>query len=143
MSMLVSTTAQAIFNRGFFNSTCWHASSSTKFPCSTNRLIASTDHRKSCSYRLVNLLNSSYIIEHTRHKFQLGHPHETNMNMASSTMPLASIPTSSMSSTTMDSTMMMMSSMMMTFYTSTTTSLYSMAWTPSSRGQYAGTCIGW
>ena len=29
----------------------------------------------------------------------------------------------------------------MTFFTSTATSLYSTAWTPSSTGQYAGTCI--
>ena len=29
----------------------------------------------------------------------------------------------------------------MTFFTSTVTSLYSAAWTPSSTGQYAGTCI--
>ncbi|KAF1949763.1 hypothetical protein CC80DRAFT_428348 [Byssothecium circinans] len=31
--------------------------------------------------------------------------------------------------------------MAMTFFTSTTTPLFSMAWTPTSSGQYAGTCI--
>ena len=34
-----------------------------------------------------------------------------------------------------------MSTMMMTFTVSTTTPLYSNAWTPSTVGQYAGTCI--
>ncbi|KAK4692072.1 solute carrier family 31 (copper transporter), member 1, partial [Lecanoromycetidae sp. Uapishka_2] len=46
-----------------------------------------------------------------------------------------------MSSSAANSTMMAMSSMMMAFFTSTTTTLYSTAWTPSSTGQYAGTCI--
>jgi hypothetical protein len=41
----------------------------------------------------------------------------------------------------MASGMMDMSQMMMTFFTSTTTSLYSNSWTPTSTGQYAGTCI--
>jgi copper transporter 1 len=36
---------------------------------------------------------------------------------------------------------MSMSSMMMAFFTSNSTTLYSMAWTPSSKGQYAGTCV--
>lgn len=36
---------------------------------------------------------------------------------------------------------MMSDQMQMTFFTSTATSLYSIAWTPSSTGQYAGTCI--
>ncbi|KAF2117466.1 Ctr copper transporter family-domain-containing protein [Lophiotrema nucula] len=40
-----------------------------------------------------------------------------------------------------DSTMMGMDSMAMTFFTSTSTPLFSMAWTPASTGQYAGTCI--
>ncbi len=34
-----------------------------------------------------------------------------------------------------------MSMMSMTFYTSTTTALYSPAWCPTTTGQYAGTCI--
>jgi copper transporter 1 len=58
----------------------------------------------------------------------------SGMSMASSTassMPMASSST----------TMMGMSSMAMTFFTATSTPLYSMAWTPSSSGQYAGTCI--
>jgi len=38
--------------------------------------------------------------------------------------------------TTMD-----MSMMSMTFFTSTTTSLYSAMWSPTNTGQYAGTCI--
>ena len=36
---------------------------------------------------------------------------------------------------------MPMSSMQIVFYTSTTTPLYSNSWTPSTSGQYAGTCI--
>jgi len=46
-----------------------------------------------------------------------------------------------MSSSNAGSTMTGMSSMMMAFFTSTSTTLYSMAWTPSSTGHYAGTCI--
>lgn len=34
-----------------------------------------------------------------------------------------------------------MSEMAMVFFTSTTTPLYSPAWTPSTTGQYAGTCL--
>lgn len=34
-----------------------------------------------------------------------------------------------------------MSSMQMTFFSSTSTPLYSSAWTPRSTGQYTGTCI--
>ena len=41
----------------------------------------------------------------------------------------------------MDSSMMSMADMMMVFFTSTSTPLYSKAWTPSSTGAYAGTCI--
>ncbi|PNS18804.1 hypothetical protein CAC42_5343 [Sphaceloma murrayae] len=51
---------------------------------------------------------------------------------------------SSSSSSTSDSghsSMMAMSDMMMTFFTSTSTALYSEDWTPNSTGQYAGTCI--
>lgn len=33
------------------------------------------------------------------------------------------------------------SSMVMTFFESTSTSIFSMAWTPSGASQYAGTCI--
>ncbi|KIW18596.1 hypothetical protein PV08_02885 [Exophiala spinifera] len=39
------------------------------------------------------------------------------------------------------SMMMSMQDMMMVFFTGTQTPLYSTAWTPSSTGQYAGTCI--
>lgn len=38
-------------------------------------------------------------------------------------------------------TTMSMSMMSMTFFTSTTTPIYSAAWKPTSTGQYAGTCI--
>lgn len=34
-----------------------------------------------------------------------------------------------------------MSTMSMTFFTSTSTSLFSASWTPTTPGQYAGTCI--
>ncbi|KAE8450317.1 hypothetical protein EG329_006745 [Mollisiaceae sp. DMI_Dod_QoI] len=40
-----------------------------------------------------------------------------------------------------NTTMMSMSMMSMTFFTSTTTPLYSSGWVPSSVGAYAGTCI--
>lgn len=43
--------------------------------------------------------------------------------------------------TTTNSTLMGMNSMAMVFFTSSTTPLYAWAWTPSSLGQYAGTCI--
>jgi copper transporter 1 len=39
------------------------------------------------------------------------------------------------------SSMMGMEDMAMTFFTSTTTPLFSKAWTPNGAGQYAGTCI--
>ncbi|KAF2005042.1 hypothetical protein P154DRAFT_518618 [Amniculicola lignicola CBS 123094] len=57
------------------------------------------------------------------------------MSMATSTGSMDSM---DMSSTT---SMMGMDTMAMTFFTSTTTPLFSMAWTPNSAGQYAGTCI--
>ncbi|KAM3416536.1 Copper transport protein [Cercospora zeina] len=57
--------------------------------------------------------------------------------MATSTGMASSSDMSSMHS----SMMMDMSQMMMTFFTSTTTALYSNTWTPTSQGQYAGTCI--
>jgi copper transporter 1 len=37
--------------------------------------------------------------------------------------------------------MMGMNQMTMTFFTSSTTALFSSSWTPASTGQYAGTCI--
>ncbi|TID25803.1 Ctr copper transporter protein [Venturia nashicola] len=52
-----------------------------------------------------------------------------------------SMPSSTTSSSSEMSMMMGMDSMAMTFFTSSTTPLYSMAWTPKSVGQYAGTCI--
>lgn len=51
-----------------------------------------------------------------------------------------SSPTSSMSMSSDPSTMSM-ADMTMTFFTSATTPLYSMDWTPHTTGQYAGTCI--
>lgn len=41
----------------------------------------------------------------------------------------------------MPSSMMYMSDMAMTFFTSFKTPLYATTWTPSSQGEYAGTCI--
>ncbi|KAE9962921.1 hypothetical protein EG328_011921 [Venturia inaequalis] len=52
-----------------------------------------------------------------------------------------SMATSTASSPSDMSAMMGMDSMAMTFFTASTTPLYSMTWTPSSVGQYAGTCI--
>lgn len=70
------------------------------------------------------------------------------MTMASSTaMAMATATSSSdmnMATSTTDmtmTTMMGMNEMAMTFFTSTSTPLYSMSWTPSSAGKYAGTCI--
>lgn len=71
----------------------------------------------------------------------------TMADMASSTMSMAMASATSssdmggMDMSGHDSSMMGMSSMMMTFFTSTTTPLFSEAWTPSGAGQYAGTCI--
>ncbi|PVH69991.1 hypothetical protein DL98DRAFT_521861 [Cadophora sp. DSE1049] len=72
-----------------------------------------------------------------------------DMSVSMSMTDMATATTSSMSmatsSASMDMTtssdMMGMSSMAMTFFTSSTTPLYSLSWTPSSPGQYAGTCI--
>jgi copper transporter 1 len=63
------------------------------------------------------------------------------MNMgATNTMVAMSMPTSGdASSSGIDK--MKMGDMAMTFFTSSTTSLYSKSWTPTSTGQYAGTCI--
>lgn len=61
------------------------------------------------------------------------------MDMGSMTMP--STPESTSSSSMDMSGMMGMSDMMMVFFTSTTTPLYSKAWTPTGAGTYAGTCI--
>lgn len=52
-------------------------------------------------------------------------------------MPMASSTSSSVSS----HTIVDMDTMAMTFFTSSTTPLYSMDWTPTTAGQYAGTCI--
>ncbi|KAL5382552.1 hypothetical protein DPSP01_006393 [Paraphaeosphaeria sporulosa] len=59
----------------------------------------------------------------------------------SMSMPMA---TESATSGSMDmgsSSVMAMSTMAMTFFSSTTTPLFSTTWTPASVGQYAGTCI--
>jgi hypothetical protein len=44
-------------------------------------------------------------------------------------------------STMTNTTVMSMSMMSMTFFTSTMTPIYSSMWSPTSTGQYAGTCI--
>jgi hypothetical protein len=44
-------------------------------------------------------------------------------------------------STMTNTTVMSMSMMSMTFFTSTMTPIYSAMWSPTSTGQYAGTCI--
>lgn len=71
---------------------------------------------------------------------------QSAMDMSTSSMSMS--PTSTMSGMSMaSSTSSSMSSMMgmdmmaMTFFTSSTTPLYSMSWMPDSIGQYAGTCI--
>jgi copper transporter 1 len=51
------------------------------------------------------------------------------------------VPSATGSTSSSMSGMMGMSGMMMVFFTSTTTPLYSKAWTPSGAGTYAGTCI--
>lgn len=48
---------------------------------------------------------------------------------------------STTNTTTTTTTMMDASMMSMTFFTSTTTPVWSSMWTPSTAGQYAGTCI--
>ncbi|KAK6615551.1 ctr copper transporter [Botrytis cinerea] len=61
---------------------------------------------------------------------------------ATSTMSGMSMASSTSSSMSMSSdTMMTMDSMAMTFFTSSTTPLFSMGWTPATMGQYVGTCI--
>ncbi|KFY08807.1 hypothetical protein V492_05885 [Pseudogymnoascus sp. VKM F-4246] len=64
------------------------------------------------------------------------------MDMDSMDMPMAT-PTdgSSMSMPTSSSDTMAMGGMPMVFFTSTTTSLWSSTFTPSTTGQYAGICI--
>ncbi|OJJ95981.1 hypothetical protein ASPACDRAFT_47339 [Aspergillus aculeatus ATCC 16872] len=61
------------------------------------------------------------------------------MAMAMGTSTATSSSTTSMSTDSSSSSVSM--SMTMVFFTSTTTPLYSNAWTPSTTGQYAGTCI--
>lgn len=73
-------------------------------------------------------------------------PHPPNMDSMTTTTTASATATDSMSmssSTSMSSssTLMGMDSMAMTFFTSTSTPLYSMDWMPSTAGQYAGTCI--
>lgn len=65
----------------------------------------------------------------------------SKMNMGTTTtMAAMSMPTSGdASSSGMEMTEM--GDMAMTFFASSTTPLYSASWTPTSRGQYAGTCI--
>ncbi|KAE8451688.1 hypothetical protein EG329_003145 [Mollisiaceae sp. DMI_Dod_QoI] len=58
--------------------------------------------------------------------------------MDMSTMTTAASTTSSMSMATSPASSDMTT---MTFFTSTSTPLYSMSWMPASTGQYAGTCI--
>lgn len=72
---------------------------------------------------------------------------KTDMDSMSKTMSMPSATSTSMGGMGgMDhgdsmSTTMYMSEMAMTFFTSTSTPLYSNSWTPANRGQYAGTCI--
>jgi copper transporter 1 len=77
----------------------------------------------------------------------------SSMSMSGMSMSISSSPTSTMSGMSMASSassmdmssagtqMMQMDAMAMTFFTSTVTPLFSMAWTPNSAGQYTGTCI--
>lgn len=67
----------------------------------------------------------------------------STMSMATSTSSMSMSTSTSMSGMDMDmgSSMMGMSDMMMTFFTSFKTPLFSETWTPTSKGQYAGTCI--
>ncbi|OQN96856.1 hypothetical protein B0A48_17410 [Cryoendolithus antarcticus] len=67
-----------------------------------------------------------------------------NMATATSSMAMASSTASAghdMSGMASTSSMMGMSDMTMTFFSSNTTPLYSMTWTPANMGQYAGTCL--
>ncbi|KAF4774225.1 ctr copper transporter [Colletotrichum scovillei] len=63
-----------------------------------------------------------------------------DMNMATSTA-MAMATSTSAASGDMSSMSMSMSEMAMTFFEAFQTPLYSDAWTPTSPGQYAGTCI--
>ena len=66
----------------------------------------------------------------------------TSAMLPTSTISGMSMASSTGSSTSMSSdTMMGMQSMEMTFFTSSSTPLYSMSWSPSTAGQYAGTCV--
>lgn len=60
---------------------------------------------------------------------------------SSSTMSGMSMPMSTGSSMSDSVSLMGMENMAMTFFTSSTTPLFSMAWQPHNLGQYAGTCI--
>lgn len=64
-------------------------------------------------------------------------------DVASSTMAPMSMATdmSSMDMGSSNTTMMRMENMAMTFFSSSTTPLFSMAWTPKSTKQYFGTCL--
>ncbi|PYH97863.1 hypothetical protein BO71DRAFT_480896 [Aspergillus ellipticus CBS 707.79] len=62
------------------------------------------------------------------------------MAIASTTSTGMSMSTTT-SSSSMDMDMSTSSSMTMTFFTSASTPLYSISWTPANKGQYAGTCI--
>ncbi|EME84434.1 uncharacterized protein MYCFIDRAFT_210875 [Pseudocercospora fijiensis CIRAD86] len=71
------------------------------------------------------------------------------MDMNSMSMSMTATSSGAMASSTsdmsghgsMDSSMMSMADMVMTFFTSTSTPLYSEGWTPDTTGQYVGTCI--
>ncbi|KXT03661.1 hypothetical protein AC578_5177 [Pseudocercospora eumusae] len=75
------------------------------------------------------------------------------MDMSSTSMSMTATSSGAMASSTSDmsghgsmdmgggSMMMGMADMMMTFFTSTSTPLYSESWTPNTTGQYVGTCI--
>ncbi|KFZ03475.1 hypothetical protein V502_10918 [Pseudogymnoascus sp. VKM F-4520 (FW-2644)] len=67
-----------------------------------------------------------------------------SMDMSSTAMPMASSTDSSsmsMSTSSSDTTMAGMDTMATVFFTSTSTSLWSSTFTPSTTGQYAGICI--
>ncbi|KAI1630933.1 Ctr copper transporter family-domain-containing protein [Biscogniauxia mediterranea] len=72
--------------------------------------------------------------------------HDTMMTMTSSatmtgTAPMASATMDMSGSSSSPSTMMTSADMAMVFFQSATTPLYSLDWTPTSEGSYAGTCI--
>lgn len=65
-----------------------------------------------------------------------------DMSMSTTTMAGMAMPSATGSSSMSGMTTMMgMDQMAMTFFTSTSTPLFSMSWVPASTGQYAGTCI--